>query len=538
MRYSRLHPPAGLEPEAWQVALRRQYGREQVFGLENIGDQPVFSEFRVKNPASGGSYRVAIRGTGLGENYCSCPDFATNDLGTCKHVEFTLAQPRRHARRSGGAPNGISPPVQRNLSALRRAAQRAFPSGRSVSAEAPCRRASPVRRRRRLAACAGAVSAARCLPRGAARRARAARVRRCAFLHRANERCGATARAAREGVPRRGEERGAAQAVEGAAASVPGGRRALRRPRRALPDRRRHGARQDRAGDRGGGNPCATRRRRARAGGLSRLAQAPVGDRADALCRPQGPRDRRRPDFTPQTVRSAGRVEDRRLRHDSARPAGHIALVAGHRHRRRGPAHQELEHHRRAGPEAHRKPVRVRADGHAAGEPAGGADLDSPVRRPASSRADVAPAPRAPAARRDRPGGRLSPARRARPNARAGDDPPAQERGPHPVARAHRQERVRSHDRAAARSARGKPRNRRAHRREVAQVPLPFGGRSAAHDLRASEHAHVVQQHVAARSRDRSRRQGRRARPLSWRICSRIPTPRPSCSASGPAPTS
>ena len=91
VRYSRLHPPAGLEPEAWQVALRRQYGREQVFGLENIGDQPVFSEFRVNNPASGGSYRVAIRGTGLGENYCSCPDFATNDLGTCKHVEFTLA---------------------------------------------------------------------------------------------------------------------------------------------------------------------------------------------------------------------------------------------------------------------------------------------------------------------------------------------------------------------------------------------------------------------------------------------------------------
>src|SRR4249920_1641341 len=90
VRYSRLHPPADLEPEAWQIALRRQYGREQVFGLENIGDQPVFSEFRLKNPASGGSYRVAIRGTGLGENYCSCPDFATNDLGTCKHIEFTL----------------------------------------------------------------------------------------------------------------------------------------------------------------------------------------------------------------------------------------------------------------------------------------------------------------------------------------------------------------------------------------------------------------------------------------------------------------
>lgn len=85
--------------ELWQTALRRQYGREQAFGLENVGDQPIFSDFRVTNPDSGGVYRVAIRGAGLGENFCSCPDFATNELGTCKHVEFTLG---RLERRSGG----------------------------------------------------------------------------------------------------------------------------------------------------------------------------------------------------------------------------------------------------------------------------------------------------------------------------------------------------------------------------------------------------------------------------------------------------
>jgi hypothetical protein len=35
---------------------------------------------------------VAIRGRGPGGNFCSCPDYATSELGTCKHIEFTLAR--------------------------------------------------------------------------------------------------------------------------------------------------------------------------------------------------------------------------------------------------------------------------------------------------------------------------------------------------------------------------------------------------------------------------------------------------------------
>jgi SNF2 family DNA or RNA helicase len=38
---------------------------------------------------------VAIRGQGLGDNYCACPDFAVNTLGTCKHIEFVLNRLRR-----------------------------------------------------------------------------------------------------------------------------------------------------------------------------------------------------------------------------------------------------------------------------------------------------------------------------------------------------------------------------------------------------------------------------------------------------------
>jgi superfamily II DNA or RNA helicase len=107
---SRLRRPGELSVEAWQAQLRRQFGREQPFLIDNLGAEPVFSEFAVANPQSGGRYRVAIRGAAAGENYCSCPDFATNDLGTCKHVEFTLAW--LEAKRGGKAAlqRGFTPP--------------------------------------------------------------------------------------------------------------------------------------------------------------------------------------------------------------------------------------------------------------------------------------------------------------------------------------------------------------------------------------------------------------------------------------------
>jgi len=91
-KLSRTHAPAELSPMEWQRGLRRQFGREQAFGLENLTSEPFFSEFRVSNPASKSTYRVAIRGLGPGGNFCSCPDYATNELGTCKHIEFTLAR--------------------------------------------------------------------------------------------------------------------------------------------------------------------------------------------------------------------------------------------------------------------------------------------------------------------------------------------------------------------------------------------------------------------------------------------------------------
>ncbi len=94
-RISSLRKPEELPLEQWQIALRKQVAQKQNFRLKNIGEEPFFSEFTVTNPETGGHYRVAIRGQRIGDNYCSCPDFSVNTLGTCKHIEFTLAKLER-----------------------------------------------------------------------------------------------------------------------------------------------------------------------------------------------------------------------------------------------------------------------------------------------------------------------------------------------------------------------------------------------------------------------------------------------------------
>lgn len=107
---SRTHAPTNISAVEWQQRLRRQFGREQGFGLENLGTEPFFSEFRVSNPQSKSSYRVAIRGRLPGDNYCACPDYATNELGTCKHIEFVLAKLEKKRGAKAAFARGYQPP--------------------------------------------------------------------------------------------------------------------------------------------------------------------------------------------------------------------------------------------------------------------------------------------------------------------------------------------------------------------------------------------------------------------------------------------
>src|SRR5438105_5056661 len=108
-KLSRQHKPDHLSLDDWQRELRRQFGREQRFRIANQGNHPVFSEFQVTNPESGRSYRVTIRGPRTGDNACTCPDFATNPLGTCKHVEFALARLERRRATAAQLRGGFQP---------------------------------------------------------------------------------------------------------------------------------------------------------------------------------------------------------------------------------------------------------------------------------------------------------------------------------------------------------------------------------------------------------------------------------------------
>lgn len=66
--------------------------------VEAEGGQPWFGSWRASslNAAIPRKYRVVIRDLRERGNYCSCPDFAGNQLGTCKHIEAALHKIRKH----------------------------------------------------------------------------------------------------------------------------------------------------------------------------------------------------------------------------------------------------------------------------------------------------------------------------------------------------------------------------------------------------------------------------------------------------------
>ena len=56
------HKPKDMDVDEWQRRLRQQFGERQEFVLANVGNHQIFSDFRLTNPASGKTYRLAIRG--------------------------------------------------------------------------------------------------------------------------------------------------------------------------------------------------------------------------------------------------------------------------------------------------------------------------------------------------------------------------------------------------------------------------------------------------------------------------------------------
>jgi len=80
---------------AQALAEREERARTEKMRLTSLDPQEIWADYTVTNAASGKSYRIALRGWGPGESYCSCPDFRKNTLGTCKHILHALDKVRR-----------------------------------------------------------------------------------------------------------------------------------------------------------------------------------------------------------------------------------------------------------------------------------------------------------------------------------------------------------------------------------------------------------------------------------------------------------
>jgi superfamily II DNA or RNA helicase/predicted nucleic acid-binding Zn finger protein len=82
-----------------QIAERQDRAKAMPLKVLKRPASGPYGDYTVKS-GSGRTYRVAVRGPGLFENYCSCPDFAVNTLGTCKHIEAMLLRLRqRHKKK-------------------------------------------------------------------------------------------------------------------------------------------------------------------------------------------------------------------------------------------------------------------------------------------------------------------------------------------------------------------------------------------------------------------------------------------------------
>jgi len=74
---------------------RRERARHERMTVKAADPERPWTDYTVSNTMSGKSYRVSLRGKESGDAYCSCPDFRTNTLGTCKHILHVFAKLKR-----------------------------------------------------------------------------------------------------------------------------------------------------------------------------------------------------------------------------------------------------------------------------------------------------------------------------------------------------------------------------------------------------------------------------------------------------------
>lgn len=95
------------------LAERAERARVEKMKVQSADPSRPWTDYTVTNRLTGKSYRVALRGVEPGVSYCSCPDFRTNTLGTCKHVMHVLKKVKRSF-----SPRQLKKPYSRQRLAL------------------------------------------------------------------------------------------------------------------------------------------------------------------------------------------------------------------------------------------------------------------------------------------------------------------------------------------------------------------------------------------------------------------------------------
>lgn len=91
---------------------RRQRAAEESMRVRSLDASTPWSDYVLTSHNTGKSYRVALRGLAPHQSYCSCPDFRTNGLGTCKHIMHVATK----AQKRFGAARMSQPYIRKHVS--------------------------------------------------------------------------------------------------------------------------------------------------------------------------------------------------------------------------------------------------------------------------------------------------------------------------------------------------------------------------------------------------------------------------------------
>lgn len=82
--------PAELQHR--MLADRNKRAIDEKMTVRSVNSEKLWTDYVVTSAGSGRTYRVAVRSLDGDDSFCTCPDFRTNRLGTCKHVMHVRAK--------------------------------------------------------------------------------------------------------------------------------------------------------------------------------------------------------------------------------------------------------------------------------------------------------------------------------------------------------------------------------------------------------------------------------------------------------------